>query len=179
MFWNAQPPLGAVPNKSHNLSKGLVGHWLMNEGGGIRAHDVSGFNNHGTLTNGPSWKQGRKSGSSLSFDGANDYVNYGDVTFLDGLSSWAIAAWFRIPDTAGQYALIGKWNDHVNDRGIIIDIFGGNLRFLKGTGVASQTNITAAVNANVWQHVVGLQNGVDVVLYINGIERLDLRIALL
>ncbi|MFZ3099668.1 MAG: LamG domain-containing protein, partial [Minisyncoccales bacterium] len=51
-----------------------VAQWDFDEGEGTRAFDVSGNNNTGVLTNGPTWVEG-KHGSALSFDGADDYVD--------------------------------------------------------------------------------------------------------
>jgi len=77
-----KPPLGSMIDFSHPLSRGLVGCWLMNEGSGNRIHDISGNNNHGVLTNGPTWKPGRD-GGALAFDGSNDYVESPDSDLLE------------------------------------------------------------------------------------------------
>jgi prepilin-type N-terminal cleavage/methylation domain-containing protein len=37
---------------------GLVGYWTFDEGSGTTAYDYSGYNNHGTLINGPTWQSG-------------------------------------------------------------------------------------------------------------------------
>jgi len=56
-----------------SLWKGCVGAWNPGLGpSGLTLRDWSGFGNHGTLTNGPTWvaSQGRY---ALDFDGVNDY----------------------------------------------------------------------------------------------------------
>jgi len=141
-------------------------------GSGNTWFDRSGYGNNGTLTNGPIWTLGEGGKrNAVSFDGSNDYVDYGDVTFLDGKSSWSISAWFRVPDTTGRYGIVSKWRDDVAQRGILIEVFSGNIRFFKGTTGTGNTFLTTAATANDWTHVVALQNGVDVVLYVNGVER--------
>lgn len=44
-----KPRLGTPLNKSHRLARGLVGCWLMNEGGGSQLFDLSGNHNTGTI----------------------------------------------------------------------------------------------------------------------------------
>ena len=56
------------------LLNGLVGWWKFDETSGTVAYDSSGNGNHGTLTNGPTWTDG-KIGGAINFDGINDYIN--------------------------------------------------------------------------------------------------------
>ena len=64
---NSRP--GMLLDPSAPINQGLVAWWPMWEGAGGKCLDISGKNNHGTLTNGPMWKDG------LQFDGTNDYVS--------------------------------------------------------------------------------------------------------
>jgi len=55
--------------------------------------DLSGWGNHGTLVNGPTWTTG-KVGKCLSFDGVDDYVNISKTEFAKGISgSFTIEMW--------------------------------------------------------------------------------------
>jgi len=73
------------------LDADLVGWWKFDETNGIIAHDSSGNDNNGTLTNGPTWAQG-KIGGALSLDGVNDYVLLPATADLD-LQTLTISAW--------------------------------------------------------------------------------------
>jgi hypothetical protein len=54
--------------------------------------DLSGNNNNGTLTNGPTYSSAN--GGSLSFDGVNDYVNIGIGKGVNQFSGdFAVSAW--------------------------------------------------------------------------------------
>ena len=53
-----KPLPGAQLDRTHPLAQGLVGCWLMNEGGGDRVYDYSGNDNHGTFVGGPTWAVG-------------------------------------------------------------------------------------------------------------------------
>ena len=102
--WTFKPPLGAKVNFSHPLAKGLVGLWLMNEGGGNKVYDLSGNENHGTLTNmdpATDWVGG-KDGPAIDFDGSDDYVDMGDVDTLEGLNAMSVCLWVNTNKTNTQ-----------------------------------------------------------------------------
>ena len=74
-----KPPHGARLDLENPLAQGLVGFWAMTEGSGEIVHDLSGRNNHGTLTNmdpAADWV-GSQSGWALDFDGSDDIVELG------------------------------------------------------------------------------------------------------
>jgi len=69
-----KPPVGQRPYRGHRLSKGLVGCWLMNEGGGSIVQDLSGNGLDATLGAGaaaPTWVAGNF-GYGISFDGGDN-----------------------------------------------------------------------------------------------------------
>lgn len=84
---------------SDYLNYGLVGSWSFDEGTGSTAHDSSGNGNDGTLINmdtSSCWVDGI-SGTALSFDGMDDYVEVTADTSLD-LTSFTITTWFKIDE---------------------------------------------------------------------------------
>jgi hypothetical protein len=97
----------------HPLAQGLVGVWLFNEGGGNTLFDVSGLGNHGSLQNGPAWVEGR-AGSSLSFDGINDYVDIGTSINMASWPAISVSAWVKY-DSSGtdEHTVISNWDRHV------------------------------------------------------------------
>ncbi len=91
-----QPPCGTQLNRSHPLSQGLVGCWLMNEGGGQKAFDSVGGRNIGTLTNGAAY-QVKQLGSCVSCDGTNDYISQTTISSVLNLtSSCSFSYWLNI-----------------------------------------------------------------------------------
>src|SRR3989338_2687980 len=64
------------------MTQGLVGYWGFEEGSGAKAYDGSNSLNNGILywmsTSTNAWTKG-KVGSSLNFDGTDDYVNAGNA----------------------------------------------------------------------------------------------------
>lgn len=69
----------SVNYRQHPRYRGCVGHWLMNEGGGLTAYDISGNYNNGTLTDGPTWSVGQF-GQALNLDGVNDHVAISNIS---------------------------------------------------------------------------------------------------
>lgn len=89
---NARP--GMLLDPGAPINNGLVGWWPMWEGAGGKTLDMSGKNNHGTLTNGPVWSDG-----GLKFDGTDDYVDCGLLgAFSTGLTKAGVS--FRIKSTS-------------------------------------------------------------------------------
>lgn len=70
----------------------LVAYWKFDEGSGTTAFDSTEHANHGTLVNGPTWVEGY-SGSGLSFDGNDDYVEVPHSDVLTITDYITISAW--------------------------------------------------------------------------------------
>jgi len=83
-----------------SLWKGCVGAWNPGLGpSGLVLRDNSGFGNHGTLTNGPTWaaSQGKY---AMSFDGVNDYVQSTALPFINQ-NPKTLGAWVRVDGGSG------------------------------------------------------------------------------
>jgi len=65
-----KPPAGSQLEIGHPLSNGLVGCWLMNEGGGNKIFDLSGNGNNGTLGGNAVWSYSND-GPCILFDGSS------------------------------------------------------------------------------------------------------------
>jgi len=117
----------------HTLGSEVAGIWNLDDGSGSSASDTSGYSNNGTLMNNPSWSNDipGKNGSSLSFDGTNDYINIGireSLQMRDG--SVTVEFWIKPNTWAGGY------------RGLFVGSAGGGLQ---GYGVTLHTNGTKIV----------------------------------
>jgi hypothetical protein len=106
------PPLGTPLNRSHPLAQGLVGSWLMNEGGGqISFNSVGTGQLNGSLNSGAFYKVAQR-GQCISFDGTNDYIsvtNPGLLNFVGQTNAFTITAWVQTSNAgATAQAVIGK-----------------------------------------------------------------------
>jgi hypothetical protein len=112
--WIQKPPLGVQIDYIYPLAKGHVGYWLLNEGGGDKVYDLSGYNNHGTLNNMafPStvtsgWNP-CLDGIGLNFDGINDYINCGNDHSLDITDAITIEAWVKPNELSKIQTILSK-----------------------------------------------------------------------
>lgn len=146
---------------------------------GTSWRDLSGFNNNGTLTNGPTFNSGN--GGSIVFDGVDDYVNCGTPSIAIGkitvsawvkittgllfqhivdslLNSWHLAIlndnrpYFYNGSTyhsAAPILSIGQWYMLTGVQGVTLDIY---INSVLGESVASNLNVTTNnINLGRWQ----------------------------
>ena len=148
----------------HDLSQVL--YLPFDHDDGDKARDRSGHKNHGTLY-GPARVAG-KVADALSFDGENDYVDVPTSPSLVSFTQFSIAAWIKMPDhTDTQAYVIARKaaNDYLAQ--IMPDgkaLVGANLI---GTGFVSVLGNTV-VDDDVWHHVAGVYDGVDLRVYVEG-----------
>lgn len=145
---------------------GLVGYWSFEDGSGTKATDFSGNNNTGTLTNGPTWTDGRF-GKAVSFDGTDDYVN---IASMSGLSSSAItvSAWVKISAHKNWNNVVGHEWVASNGSWLLFSDSSGNAYF----GIYDTSQHTAAsssFSAGVWHHLIGTYDGSVIRIYVDGV----------
>jgi len=148
-----------------SLWKGCVGAWNPGLGpSGLVLRDNSGFGNHGTLTNGPTWvaNQGQY---AINFDGVNDDVQCG-VIDLVGDKTWS--AWIY-PTSTARGGILGNYTSSFPLTGATLvsqRSSPGNLTFFVPTGGLLQ--VAGGITTNAWQHVAVTHSGQNVNLYRNG-----------
>jgi len=149
-----------------SADSGLVGYWKFDEGAGTAAADSSGGGHPGTLQAGAGWAAG-SSGSSASFDGADDYVQVGAGVPAAG-AALTVSAW--VYPTGGGTAGAG---------GVIVNREGEYevARFPDGTiqwAIANQSPGWGWVNTGYvarpsrWTHITFTYDGVSAKTYADG-----------
>ena len=163
-----KPPLGAQINRSHPLSQRLVGAWLMNEGGGKLAKDITGIGGDMSLT-GPQWTVG-KYGPTLSNNGSSG--TYGKVTAGAGTpldvtgNALSFGCWFYRTSSVSYEYVMGR--DSAGTRQYSI-IFGPGLNYIIQDGGRSGGIILDYSYAlNTWNHLFFTYDGANVTPYLNG-----------
>jgi len=127
--------------------------------------DVSGYNNNGTLTNGPTW-QGR---DGMLFDGMG-YVDAGNGNSLNITDRLTLSVWLNPQDISIDRTIIGRWDNSAGDRPYILytNTAGTVYLYTNTAGIVLSTT-TSNVVLNHWQHIVATYDGATQKLYYDGI----------
>ena len=169
-----------------SLKNGLVGHWTFDGphmgGAGTTATDISGQDNHGTLTNGPVRVAG-KIGQALDFDGVDDRVDAGSAASVDNLPAISVSAWIyprsfgslvispRIVDKTGALTDSG-WRFNLLNGGLNLRTLMFNVDF--DTFDLARRAANDSIVLNRWQRVVVSWGGgtaaSDARIYVDGKE---------
>jgi hypothetical protein len=159
-----------------NLWDGLVGAWMPSMGvTGKTLRDVSGNDNHGTLTYmdaASDWVATSK-GLALDFDGSNDYVTFGNVL---NLSEITVSTWFKPDALIGRQFLIGKWEDGKRAYQIAFNPNGfpsGTISSSITTDGQLATHVECDVQNSItstseWYHVCMTADGNELSTYVDG-----------
>ncbi len=133
--------------------------------------DISGNNNTGTLTNGPTYNSSNQ--GTIAFDGTNDYVDCGNGLTLSSIgnsTNITAAGWayFTAYGGGGQaYSVItvkgAPWT-------WLLENPSNTLRF-RITAGGSDVNVadTTTHALNTWYYVVGTYDGSNMKIYVNGV----------
>ncbi len=110
------------------------------------------------------------SGNCLSFDGVNDYVNYGSGSNLSITNYITICGWIKSYDVSSRRDILTKGNADY-----LLSVYGhvgtGMLAFrfnIGGSYYGPQGNIND-VQINTWNYIVGTYNGSIANTYSNGV----------
>lgn len=163
-----------------------VGYWPMDEGSGTSTtYDNSGNGYDGTMNGSMTeddWVSGYK-GSSLEFDGSNDYISVSDNADLSPTAAFSYFAWVNQDSLNSDEAIGAKWT-YSSDGGwaLVVPGTGGFLRaFIADSagdiGNNYGTTYSAVFSANTWNHIgvvydgSGSTNADKLKIYLNGVEQ--------
>ena len=163
------------------VTKGLVGYWGMDEGRGTTTSDISGNNNTGvfaTAASSPAWTSG-KVGGALSFNGTTTYVDAGTGASLNITNAITVEVWVKKSGGDGTYMAIGsKWDSaggDGNQRSWTLEFRATDNKVQFQTsnngldsGAVQAISTTVPV-ISTWYHIVGIFDGSNNKIYVNGI----------
>jgi hypothetical protein len=153
-----------------NVTSGLIlnldaGNITSYTGSGTTWYDLSGNNNNGTLTNGPTFSS--VNGGVIVFDGTNDYVDVGNKTITLN-SGFTVDTWIKLNSNNRQQGFFGinSYPSYITDFYMDTD---NKMRFEFGiSGTVSNVYSYQAFNTISWYNVVGTVTNSLISLYING-----------
>jgi len=182
MVYTTKPPFGTQLDLTKSINKGLAAFWLLNEGSGNKAYDLSGNGNTGTLFNTDlsstsGWVPGRL-GPSVALDGIDDYIEADQQLILNypfSISSWVLAN----PIGMSDYVIFGLTDKNIEHTqyGMLvgIDELGRVMIRAQNKGVASDAYSLSSsrIDNNNWYHVVAIyESATQRRLYVNNILQL-------
>jgi hypothetical protein len=162
-----------VQDYKNVITRGLVLHLDASAiesypGSGTSWSDLSGNNNNGTLTNGPTYSSGNQ--GYINFDGTNDYVTIPDSSNWDfGTGEFSIEMWIYLDGAQPQNysAYIGTFQSKWPASGwVIMNSPGTNIRNYSNDGTY-ETTISTNTDLNQWKQVVLTRVGNTGYIYIN------------
>jgi hypothetical protein len=139
-------------------------------GTGTTWRDLSGNNNNGTLTNGPTFS-GIGKQASIVFDGVDDYVSCGNVLF-NNVSVVTISMWVNIQTFTNNNTIISKGaqaeGSNTTFAAWIISSSRIRNRFYNSTGTSGLVD-TGTLSQNTWYNLTWTYNGSAITVYTNSI----------
>jgi hypothetical protein len=136
----------------------VLGYWKLDEGS-IKAFDSVSINN-GTITGAIT------RGVTLAGEG---HINIGDITTFN-VSQLTLSAWFKTT-AIGYMCVVSKINSSLG-AGYSMTTEGSKIRVRVGDNVThtAQVDSTTSINTGDWVHCVLTSDGINIKLYINGIQ---------
>ncbi len=157
----------------YNWTPTPVAYWKLDEKTGTSAIDSSGYANTATLTNSPTWING-KYGSGVSFSGNNQYITIADDSDFDfgDDENLTISLWFKHPTASSQEVILSKFNEAgykilMESDG---DITCGLDYDSTWSPTDSVTSTAATYDDNNWHYISCVKNSAtSLSLYIDGV----------
>jgi len=137
-------------------------------GTGTTWRDLSGNNNHGTLTNGPTFNGAN--GGSIVFDGSTQYVNVTNVASLNATTQ-TISLWHNATTLPSRESIIISKNDTVGSFNGY-NIFSANSTQIKAASGGGATSVgLGGGTTSVW-YFVTLTFSINgtATFYLNGVS---------
>ena len=107
--------------------------------------------------------------NSFIFDGINDYVDCGNPTSLQITNTITLSAWVKTTDTSSYEIIIGKDSIGTGTRSFLLYRSGSVAVFTIYTaGGFEKVQGTTIINDGNWHHIMGVNDGSDLKIYVNG-----------
>jgi len=107
--------------------------------------------------------------NSFTFDGSTDYIDCGNPSSLQITNTITLSAWIKTTDTSSYEIIIGKDSVGTGTRSFLLYRSGSVARFGVYKSNAGQfISATTTINDGNWHHIMGVNDGTDLKIYVNG-----------
>ena len=108
---------------------------------------------------------------SMQFDGVNDYIDVGNPSSLQITGNLTLSTWVKTSMTSTGF-VISKDNLSNRNYALVVAMDGGTLKarffIVKSNTLVNVTSNTINVGDNNWHHIVGVNDGTDLKIYVDG-----------
>lgn len=159
------------------LQTDFVGAWTFDEGNGLKAKNLAGKADDGTLNGGVQWTNG-KIGSAISFDGKDSYVEINLPEIFKDIpnNSFTITYWVNIKNISGSGTIwtriLEARYDSMNYLQFVIQINNGELGInLVSEGTERTFIVNTPIVADKWYYITGTWDSKQktLKLYLDGV----------
>jgi hypothetical protein len=110
--------------------------------------------------------------SAMKFDGVDDYVNASNITFINSSKPYTFSLWINVkqfPASSKLTSLISfRGTSLQNSTGIDLDSTGSVILKTRNDTLTISSG-SKTITSGEWYHVVGIFNGINYQIYVNGI----------
>ncbi|MDO8524435.1 MAG: LamG domain-containing protein [bacterium] len=161
-------------NVRGSLQPDMIAWWKLDETAGTIASDSWWNQLNGTVF-GATWVEGIIN-NALSFDGANDYVDFGNNASLDLTHTGTIEFWFKNDSWQSSYVSLiqkgagGGWCSNNYQPFTIFNHYTGNYIAFSMCSASSYNSVSIAPRptTGAWHHYVFTFNGTKLKSYLDG-----------
>ena len=170
-IWAVVVVLLATGTAWADLSDGLIAYYPFSG----NANDESGYGHNGTVY-GATLTIDRfgNSNSAYSFDGVNDYIDFGSgtSTLFDYWDSFTLAAWIKHSESSTFDSIVARHDDRNGTFNYAIGVIDNKFvliadqAYVDSRWLRSNTVLTDGL----WYNVVGVYDNKNMTVYVNGRE---------
>ena len=166
--------VGLGPANISPAAAGLLGLWHFDDDSWATPDSVTATKglNGNAAGNAHPVRPGQVGSHCGSFDGADDYITLSSISL--GAADFSVSAWFSTI-SANQAAIVSSWDGNqyfsleINSDGVGQSV-GRVALALDDGGVGEVTVVSQSGNLNdgLWHNVVGMRNGDQLIIYVDG-----------